>query len=90
LQVDSNSGIEIKKFPLLTSREYVLAWRLWQGKDKKLYCFTKVLIILLFGVIIRNMVAQQRKYVRVSYFRTGWRIKQGKWIHLKVVLVSVV
>ena len=46
LQVDSNTGIEIgrniKKFPLLTSREYVLAWRLWQGKEKKFYCFTKV------------------------------------------------
>ncbi|VVB00125.1 unnamed protein product [Arabis nemorensis] len=44
LQVDSNSGVEIgrtiKKFPLLTSREYVLAWRLWEGKDK-FYRFTK-------------------------------------------------
>lgn len=48
LQVDGNSGIEIgrtiKKFPLLTSREYVLAWRLWEGKDK-FYCFTKVKLI---------------------------------------------
>ncbi|XP_056853250.1 uncharacterized protein LOC130494442 isoform X3 [Raphanus sativus] len=71
LQVDSNSGIEIgrtiKKFPLLTPREYVLAWRLWEGKDK-FYCFIKE--------CDHNMVPQQRKYVRVSYFRSGWRIKK--------------
>ncbi|KFK38640.1 hypothetical protein AALP_AA3G141200 [Arabis alpina] len=69
LQVDSNSGIEIgrtiKKFPLLTPREYVLAWRLWEGKDK-FYCFIKE--------CDHNTVPQQRKYVRVSYFRSGWRI----------------
>lgn len=49
LQVDNNSGIEIgrtiKKFPLLTPREYVLAWRLWEGKDK-FYCFIKVKFVL--------------------------------------------
>ncbi|KAK9097613.1 hypothetical protein Sjap_023110 [Stephania japonica] len=39
LQVDEFSGTEIghtiKKFPLLTPREYVLAWRLWEvpGRD---------------------------------------------------------
>nr|ACM45607.1 truncated At3g13062 [Arabidopsis thaliana] len=59
LQVDSNSGIEIgrtiKKFPLLTPREYVLAWKLWEGKDK-FYCFIKE--------CDHNMVPQQRKYVR--------------------------
>ena len=45
LQVDSRRGIEIgrtiKKFNLLKQREYVLAWRLWEGKDK-FYCFIKV------------------------------------------------
>ncbi|ESQ48719.1 hypothetical protein EUTSA_v10020844mg [Eutrema salsugineum] len=69
LQVDRDSGIEIgrtiKKFPLLTPREYVLAWRLWEGKDK-FYCFIKE--------CDHNTVPQQRKYVRVSYFRSGWRI----------------
>ncbi|XP_010499897.1 PREDICTED: stAR-related lipid transfer protein 7, mitochondrial isoform X1 [Camelina sativa] len=73
LQVDSTSGIEIgrtiKKFPLLTPREYVLAWRLWEGKDE-FYCFIKE--------CDHNMVPQQRKYVRVSYFRSGWRIRKGK------------
>lgn len=71
LQVDSSSGIEIgrtiKKFPLLTPREYVLAWRLWEGKDK-FYCFIKE--------CDHSMVPQQRKYVRVSYFRSGWRIRK--------------
>ncbi|CAG7882461.1 unnamed protein product [Brassica rapa] len=71
LQIDSNSGIEIgrtiKKFPLLTPREYVLAWRLWEGKDK-FYCFIKE--------CDHSMVPQQRKYVRVSYFRSGWRIRK--------------
>ncbi|XP_010449745.1 PREDICTED: phosphatidylcholine transfer protein-like isoform X2 [Camelina sativa] len=71
LQVDTITGVEsgrtVKKFPLLTSREYLLAWRLWQGKDK-FYCFTKE--------CDHNMVPKQRKYVRVSYFRSGWRIRQ--------------
>lgn len=46
LQVDHASATEIgrtiKKFPFLTPREYVLAWRLWMGKDGSLYCFSKV------------------------------------------------
>lgn len=70
LQVDSNTGIEIgrtiKKFPFLTSREYVLAWKLWQGND--FYCFTKE--------CDHDMVPRQRRYVRVSHFRSGWRIKR--------------
>uniref|UniRef100_M4FE46 Protein kinase domain-containing protein n=1 Tax=Brassica campestris TaxID=3711 RepID=M4FE46_BRACM len=72
LQVDSNSGVEIgrtiKKFPFLTPREYVLAWRLWEGMNDKFYCFIKD--------CDHNMVLQQRKYVRVSYFRSGWRIRK--------------
>jgi len=47
LQVDKSDGTEvghtIKKFPLLTPREYVLAWKLWQGSDKTFYCFMKVM-----------------------------------------------
>lgn len=46
LQIDEATGIEIgrtvKKFPLLTPREYVLAWRLWEGDEKTFYCFSKV------------------------------------------------
>lgn len=56
LQVDENNGVEfgctIKKFPLLTPREYVLAWRLWEGKDKTFYCFIKVKFCQLSKIII--------------------------------------
>lgn len=52
LQVDKINGVEIgrtiKKFPFLTPREYVLAWRLWEGKDKTFYCFIKVTITKLW------------------------------------------
>ncbi|OEL36225.1 Pentatricopeptide repeat-containing protein [Dichanthelium oligosanthes] len=45
LQCDENSGVEvgrtIKKFPLLTPREYILAWRVWEANDKSFYCFIK-------------------------------------------------
>jgi hypothetical protein len=47
LQVDDNIGTEvgrtIKKFPFLTPREYVLAWRVWEGQDNTFYCFIKVM-----------------------------------------------
>ena len=46
LQVDESNGTEIgrtiKKFPLLTPREYILAWRLWEGRDRTFYCYSKV------------------------------------------------
>lgn len=48
LQIDHTNGTEIgrivKKFPLLTPREYVLAWRIWQGTDGTYYCYSKVCI----------------------------------------------
>ena len=47
LQVDESNGTEIgrtiKKFPFLTPREYILAWRLWEGSHKTYYCYSKVL-----------------------------------------------
>lgn len=57
LQVDQATATEfgrtIKKFPFLTPREYVLAWKLWQGTDGSFYCFSKVqyLCLLLFSVM---------------------------------------
>nr|GEU95380.1 zinc finger, RING/FYVE/PHD-type, transmembrane fragile-X-F-associated protein [Tanacetum cinerariifolium] len=43
LHVDETNGTEfgsmIKKFPLLTPREYILAWRLWEGRDRTYYCY---------------------------------------------------
>ncbi|XP_062110956.1 uncharacterized protein LOC133822594 [Humulus lupulus] len=72
LQVDENNGIEIgctiKKFPLLTPREYILAWRLWEGKDNTFYCFIKE--------CEHPMAPKQKKYVRVSVFRSGWQIRK--------------
>ncbi|XP_050381178.1 uncharacterized protein LOC126798297 isoform X2 [Argentina anserina] len=72
LQLDKNNGVEvgrtIKKFPLLTPREYVLAWRLWEGKDKTFYCFVKE--------CEHSLAPRQKKYVRVSTFRSGWRIRK--------------
>ncbi|KAI4325189.1 hypothetical protein MLD38_030607 [Melastoma candidum] len=72
LQVDAASGTEVgqtvKKFPLLTAREYVLAWRLWKGSDSAYYCFTKE--------CNHPLAPQHKKYVRVRYFRSGWRIRK--------------
>ncbi|KAL4312046.1 hypothetical protein GQ457_01G024480 [Hibiscus cannabinus] len=72
LQVDTTTGIEIgrtvKKFPLLTPREYILAWRLWEGKDKSFYCFIKE--------CEHPSAPRQKKYVRVEYFRSGWQIRK--------------
>ena len=48
LQLDQTTATEfgrtVKKFPWLTRREYVLAWKLWQGTDGSYYCFTKVCV----------------------------------------------
>ncbi|XP_024018461.1 stAR-related lipid transfer protein 7, mitochondrial [Morus notabilis] len=72
LHVDDNNGVEvgrtIKKFPFLTPREYVLAWRLWEGKDESFYCFIKE--------CEHPLAPKQKKYVRVSVFRSGWRIRK--------------
>ncbi|XP_047166877.1 uncharacterized protein LOC124835891 [Vigna umbellata] len=72
LQVDKSDGTEvghtIKKFPLLTPREYVLAWKLWQGSDKTFYCFMKE--------CEHPLAPRQRKYVRVEFFRSGWQIRE--------------
>ncbi|KAL5747066.1 hypothetical protein ACOSQ2_024363 [Xanthoceras sorbifolium] len=72
LQIDTSTGTEfgrtIKKFPFLTPREYILAWRLWEGRDKTFYCFIKE--------CEHPSAPRQRKYVRVTYFRSGWRIRK--------------
>ncbi|KAI4355935.1 hypothetical protein L6164_004659 [Bauhinia variegata] len=72
LQVDKSKGVEVgrtvKKFPLLRPREYVLAWRLWEGGDKTFYCFIKE--------CDHPLAPRQRKYVRVEFFKSGWRIRR--------------
>ena len=58
LQVDKSDGTEvghtIKKFPLLKPREYVLAWKLWEGSDETFYCFMKV-ITNYYGFLYNKM-----------------------------------
>ncbi|CAA7408326.1 unnamed protein product [Spirodela intermedia] len=72
LEVDEASGTEvgrtIKKFPLLSLREYVLAWRVWGGSDGTFYCFIKD--------CEHPSTPRQKKLVRVGFFRSGWRIRK--------------
>lgn len=72
LQVDKSDGSEVgrtvKKFPLLKPREYVLTWKLWEGRDKTFYCYIKE--------CEHTLAPRQNKYVRVEFFRSGWRIRQ--------------
>ncbi|WOL17217.1 stAR-related lipid transfer protein 7, mitochondrial [Canna indica] len=72
LQVDENSGTEvgrsIKKFPFFRPREYILAWRMWEGKDKTFYCFIKD--------YEHPLALQREKYVRVRFLRSCWRIRR--------------
>ncbi|KAJ0537275.1 putative START domain-containing protein [Helianthus annuus] len=72
LQLDETNGTEfgrtIKKFPLLTPREYVLAWRIWEGRDGTYYCYSKE--------CEHPSAPRRKKYVRVGLFRSGWRIRE--------------
>ncbi|CAN6444912.1 unnamed protein product [Victoria cruziana] len=72
LEINQDTGVEIgrmvKKFPLLSPREYVLAWRIWEGKDQEFYCITKD--------CNHSLAPCQKKYVRVKSFFSGWRIRK--------------
>ncbi|KAM3299594.1 hypothetical protein ACQJBY_040881 [Aegilops geniculata] len=72
LQCDENSGIEIgrtvKKFPLLTPREYILAWRVWESNENSFYCLVKE--------CEHSLAPRQRKFVRVRLLRSGWCIRK--------------
>eukprot|EP00252_Welwitschia_mirabilis_P010554 TRINITY_DN2385_c0_g1_i3.p1 TRINITY_DN2385_c0_g1~~TRINITY_DN2385_c0_g1_i3.p1 ORF type:complete len:258 (-),score=41.62 TRINITY_DN2385_c0_g1_i3:964-1737(-) len=74
LEVDLEYGIEIgrtiKKFTFLKPREYVLAWRLWEGKGKSYYCLTKA--------CKHPLAAETEKYKRVHFYYSGWQIRKGK------------
>lgn len=37
-------GQSVKKFPLMTAREYVLAWRLWEGDEETYFCVLQVFL----------------------------------------------
>ncbi|KAL3632179.1 hypothetical protein CASFOL_025163 [Castilleja foliolosa] len=72
LQLDHGSGTEfgrtVKKFPFLTPREYVLAWKIWQGMDGSFYCFSKE--------CEHPLAPKEKRCVRVAVFRSGWRIRK--------------
>ncbi|KAM0943223.1 putative START domain-containing protein [Dioscorea sansibarensis] len=72
LQVNETGGTEfgrtIKKFPLLTPREYVLAWRVWEGHEKTFYCLIKD--------CEHPLAPRQKKYIRVQNYRSGWHIRK--------------
>ncbi|XP_011072791.1 uncharacterized protein LOC105157944 [Sesamum indicum] len=72
LQVDRSCGVEIgrtiKKFPFVTAREYVLAWKLWQGMDGSFYCFSKE--------CEHPLAPRDKRYIRVAVLRSGWRIRK--------------
>ncbi|KAE9468087.1 hypothetical protein C3L33_00006, partial [Rhododendron williamsianum] len=101
LEVDESNGTEIgriiKKFPLLTAREYILAWRVWEAKDGTFYCFSKdamntfavvsvcplpfsytaAVCLLVLHNCEHPLAPRQKKYVRVEFFKSGWRIRKG-------------
>lgn len=72
LQIDESSGTEIghtiKKFPLLTPREYVLAWRVWEGKDKTFYCFIKVRSTLCLDIAINKSKSPNDLHASILLF----------------------
>ncbi|XAR49775.1 hypothetical protein NMG60_11003912 [Bertholletia excelsa] len=72
LEIDESNGTEIgriiKKFPLLTAREYILAWRVWESKNGTFYCFSKE--------CEHPLAPRQKKHVRVVFFRSGWQIRK--------------
>lgn len=61
-------GLMVKKFPLLTPRDYVLAWRLWEGDDGTYYCVLKA--------CEHKDAPRQAKYKRVEVYNSGWRIRK--------------
>ncbi|KAL8113599.1 uncharacterized protein LOC141664247 isoform X2 [Apium graveolens] len=71
-KVGEGNGVEIgrliKKFPLLTAREYVLAWRLWEKGEDTYYCISKE--------CEHPLAPRQKKYVRVRFLRSGWMIRK--------------
>ncbi|KAG0585118.1 hypothetical protein KC19_3G259900 [Ceratodon purpureus] len=72
LEVCPTTGTEVgsmvKKYPLMTAREYVLAWRLWEGEDQTYYCVLKV--------CEHEDAPRQSKYKRVDVYNSGWRIRK--------------
>ncbi|CAK9198494.1 unnamed protein product, partial [Sphagnum troendelagicum] len=61
-------GHMIKKFPMMMGREYVLAWRIWEGDDQSYYCVLKA--------CEHPDAPRQSNYKRVDTYVSGWRIRK--------------
>lgn len=72
LQRDERTSFEIgrfvRKYPFVRPREYVLAWRLWQGEDGSFYYVAKQ--------CEHPQAPQVAMYTRVQHYMSGWRIQQ--------------
>ncbi|CAK9231487.1 unnamed protein product [Sphagnum troendelagicum] len=61
-------GLMIKKFPMMIAREYVLAWRIWEGDEHSYYCVLKA--------CEHPDAPRQPQYKRVDKYVSGWRIRK--------------
>lgn len=72
LHSDEKTGYEvgrfIRRFPFIRPREYVLAWRLWEGEDGSYYYFAKS--------CEHPQAAPSPSYTRVEHYMSGWRIQR--------------
>ncbi|KAJ7520979.1 hypothetical protein O6H91_19G033100 [Diphasiastrum complanatum] len=68
LDTGTEIGCTLKKFPLIMAREYVLAWRIWEGKDQSFYCVTKS--------CEHHRAPRLPSYKRVESYLSGWCIRK--------------
>lgn len=72
LYADEKTAFEIgrfiRRFPFIRPREYVLAWRLWEGEDGSFYYFARH--------CEHPQAPHVGMYTRVEHYMSGWRIQQ--------------
>jgi hypothetical protein len=91
-------GLMIKKFPMMIAREYVLAWRIWEGDEQSYYCVLKVFLIFLFVCVcdcvpLRLALYQDASLILYSNFTQQilriesarvWSVANGKLMTIGV------
>ncbi len=91
-------GLMIKKFPMMIAREYVLAWRIWEGDEQSYYCVLKVFLIVLFVCVcdcvpLRLALYQDTSLILYSNFTQQilrsesarmWSVANGKLMTIGV------
>ncbi|MCO5601008.1 hypothetical protein L7F22_055124 [Adiantum nelumboides] len=72
LHSDEKKGYEvgrfIRRYPFIRPREYVLAWRLWEGEDGTYYYFAKL--------CDHPQAPHSPLFTRVEHYMSGWRIRR--------------